>query len=387
MDRAGREWRPGEAVAALVAVVLLIAPIAHACADSVERASGDDGSRVIAAAPPSGIGPIGSAGETDPPHAADGRSESVGEPDVPVARASGSADTGDSEDAAALSIGRWILPAIGAVVFAWWIRRRSWRLPAHGDTPVDDATAPTARWPIDPPMLAAAIAALMLGSVVGTIAALDVTNLEPGTIAFTGAAMLGGSIVDCALATAILLIVLSMRARAAGESIGAFVAAGVRPGLRIGVLAALGGIPVVFAAGTFASLAVALLGFQPPEDAPAHDTLRQLVEQDVGAWSIVIAVLVTTAVPFAEETLYRGLIPEALRRFGLTPTWVIVASAAVFAVAHIGALDAASLVPALTMLLVLGLILGWCAERTRGLLAPIVVHALFNAANLVIASA
>jgi hypothetical protein len=90
---------------------------------------------------------------------------------------------------------------------------------------------------------------------------------------------------------------------------------------------------------------------------------------DAAAWPWLFALAVILA-PLFEEFIFRGLIFKGLRRsWGRWPS--ILASAALFAVVH----------PPLSVLPVFGL--GVCAalsyERTGFLLAPILVHALYNA--------
>jgi membrane protease YdiL (CAAX protease family) len=87
----------------------------------------------------------------------------------------------------------------------------------------------------------------------------------------------------------------------------------------------------------------------------------------LGLWLVPLAVV---AAPLFEEFIFRGLIFGGLRRsFGVWPATL--ASAAVFAIVH----PAFSFVPVFVM--------GVCAaqvyERTRSLLAPMLVHAAYNA--------
>jgi len=87
----------------------------------------------------------------------------------------------------------------------------------------------------------------------------------------------------------------------------------------------------------------------------------------LGLWVIPLAVI---AAPAFEEFIFRGLIFGGLRRsFGVWPATL--ASAAVFAILH----------PALAIAPVF--VMGVCAalvyERTRSLLAPMIVHAVYNA--------
>ncbi|WP_348699246.1 type II CAAX endopeptidase family protein [Duganella fentianensis] len=84
-------------------------------------------------------------------------------------------------------------------------------------------------------------------------------------------------------------------------------------------------------------------------------------------WLLGLAVV---AAPLCEEFIFRGLIFGGLRRT-LTPLLSALVSAAVFAAVH----------PPLSMLpvFVLGLCTAWAYQRSHTLLAPMLVHALYNA--------
>jgi membrane protease YdiL (CAAX protease family) len=87
-------------------------------------------------------------------------------------------------------------------------------------------------------------------------------------------------------------------------------------------------------------------------------------------WILALAVV---AAPLCEEFIFRGLIYGGLRRSMKAPQAMLM-SAAIFAVVH----------PPLSMLpvLVLGLCAAWTYERSKTLLAPMLVHATYNAVIL-----
>jgi len=92
------------------------------------------------------------------------------------------------------------------------------------------------------------------------------------------------------------------------------------------------------------------------------------------AWIFALAVV---AAPLCEEFIFRGLIYGGLRRS--IKTWqAIFMSAAIFAVVH----PPASMLP----VFVLGLCTAWAYERSKTLLAPMLVHATYNAAVLILGS-
>ena len=90
------------------------------------------------------------------------------------------------------------------------------------------------------------------------------------------------------------------------------------------------------------------------------------------------AVLVSTVVlaPLAEELLYRGLLQSMIRQHTSSPWPAILLTSAVFAASHFGQCQD---MPAL---FVLAVALGYNYERTGRLVAPILLHALFNAAMI-----
>jgi membrane protease YdiL (CAAX protease family) len=80
--------------------------------------------------------------------------------------------------------------------------------------------------------------------------------------------------------------------------------------------------------------------------------------------------------PVAEEFIFRGMLFPLVKQLGW-PRLAWLGVSFLFALIH---LDAAIFVP----LFVLALVLTWLYEKTDCLLAPILVHSLFNAANLVL---
>jgi membrane protease YdiL (CAAX protease family) len=100
-----------------------------------------------------------------------------------------------------------------------------------------------------------------------------------------------------------------------------------------------------------------------------------LVRSGMGArlenhWVFLLAVLLA---PLCEEFIFRGLLFGGLRRSaGFVPAMLM--SAALFAIVH----------PPVSMLPVfgLGLCTAFAYERSKGLLAPMLVHAVYNAAVL-----
>ena len=95
--------------------------------------------------------------------------------------------------------------------------------------------------------------------------------------------------------------------------------------------------------------------------------------------------MVVLLVPLIEEVMYRGIIQESLRRLGVHAWMAIICTSGLFALMHLPALPP-NAHHALAALFVLSLFFGWLYERTGRLIAPVTLHAAFNAGNLLLAS-
>ncbi len=101
---------------------------------------------------------------------------------------------------------------------------------------------------------------------------------------------------------------------------------------------------------------------------PAASPLIQI--NGDGLWLLAVGVL---AAPLCEEFIFRGLLQGGLRRS--LPAWQAIGiAAALFAIVH----PTAAMLP----VFVLGLCAGYVYERSGALLAPMLTHALYNAAML-----
>jgi len=136
--------------------------------------------------------------------------------------------------------------------------------------------------------------------------------------------------------------------------------------LRWGITSYLAAVPVVFTV----SLASQYLlrgqgGGNPllPILANSHSPTAQLI-----LWCTV-----GIAAPFFEEILFRGFLLPSLASF-MSLKWAIAISGFSFALVH---LNLADLLP----LTVLGMFLGWTYWRSHNLLAPILLHSLWNSGS------
>lgn len=142
--------------------------------------------------------------------------------------------------------------------------------------------------------------------------------------------------------------------------------------------------PLVWCAGTLAAGVFKLVTGQWPERL-AHATLATLANNPRDPWTMVLGAIAVFVAPLQEEIIYRGLLQTGLKRLLFGSPWpaVLVASG-LFALAHrLG--EHPMPWNAVATVGVLGVGMGFLYERTRSLLAPVVVHCLFNAANVALA--
>ena len=104
----------------------------------------------------------------------------------------------------------------------------------------------------------------------------------------------------------------------------------------------------------------------------AVEALRNASSPSVISLSVILACV---AAPLVEETLFRGYLYGVLKRFS-SPLFAGLISSALFAVVHMN-------LPALMPLWLFAILLTLAYEMTRCLWVPILIHALFNAVNVV----
>ena len=105
-----------------------------------------------------------------------------------------------------------------------------------------------------------------------------------------------------------------------------------------------------------------------------------MADSPADGWFVVMIVLLVAVVPIMEEILYRGILQRVLGALGLSAAPAILLTSVIFALMHVGA----ARVHALPALFVLSIGFGWAYEKTGRLIAPMVMHMLFNAGNLVL---
>ncbi len=114
-------------------------------------------------------------------------------------------------------------------------------------------------------------------------------------------------------------------------------------------------------------------------DPVAHVALKQLQEADRNI-QISIAISAIIIAPIMEEIIFRGFLQRALAGL-IGRQWPAIAiTSLAFALVHIGPADPL----ALPMLFVLSLGMGYALAATGRIWAPMLVHAVFNATQIVI---
>lgn len=150
------------------------------------------------------------------------------------------------------------------------------------------------------------------------------------------------------------------------------------PLLLAGLLAFLAAMPMV----TGTSSLMALLSRWLELDTPtvAHDLLKALLDSEDAVARSLIMISAVVIAPLLEEIIFRGLVQSALLDLlGTARRWLMIFIAgALFSLIHMQGVSW----HALPGLFILGLILGWLYETHRSLWPCIIVHVLFNAANV-----
>ena len=251
---------------------------------------------------------------------------------------------------------------------------------------------PTARtgpsWPLRAEPSVFGFGAAFLASAVGAAAAGAIAGEASPPLKRLAAIALGAHAGQLAT-VAVLFSAPTLRTRAAASTAGrGGVHAhprGMAESLLMGAAAALLAWPVAQAAGGIAALVSSWIG--PGAPALGHRTLEALSESGAGDpwWWLTVAGALAVG-PLAEEFVYRGLLQQGLKASGMPAAGAIGITAALFAVVHWGSLTDGARAAGLSTLVVLAVAWGMLYERTGRIAAPALAHALFNAANLWIAS-
>ena len=121
----------------------------------------------------------------------------------------------------------------------------------------------------------------------------------------------------------------------------------------------------------------ALMIYLMPSLAGQTHPLLNFITTASPLWKILTFLATALLAPLSEEVFFRGILQSTLRRVTVSPWLAITITSVLFGLVHVWAQPAA--VPSLV---ILSMVLGYNYERTGRLLAPILLHAFFNAANL-----
>ncbi len=123
-------------------------------------------------------------------------------------------------------------------------------------------------------------------------------------------------------------------------------------------------------------LGLLMVSILPPRYIREHVMLANL-DKVSAAWKAVIVVSAVVLAPLAEELFFRGLLQSMVRRYIGSPWAAILITSVLFALVH------ASLWHAMPALFALSVALGYNYERSGRLLAPLLIHAAFNAVQII----
>ena len=271
----------------------------------------------------------------------------------------------------------WCAAAVAAVVL---VRRASWFriLPRVGPA-----------WPLRAEPSVVAFGASFLLAAAGGAAALAAFD-DDGSQPLRASALqgLGGHAMQLAVVAA-AFAVPGFRTRGASSAVAHGGVhrhpCGHAESLLLALATAALAWPVAQAAGGVAGAVEQWLGGARP--ALGHRTLEAMAASGAGDpwWWLAIASAALLA-PLAEEFTYRGLLQQGLKATGLGTGAAIAVTGCLFALVHWSVLADGSRASGLAVLLTLSVAWGLLYERTGRIAAPALAHALFNAANLVLAT-
>jgi hypothetical protein len=176
---------------------------------------------------------------------------------------------------------------------------------------------------------------------------------------------------DLAVKAAVLAAALLLASRLRPEQAAAPAPppAPAGPALRTGLAAGFAAAPVVGAVGWLQAVAYEAAGLRFEGQA-----VVRAAEQGGTLLFLLVAFFAIVAAPAFEEVLFRRFLFGGLReRLGAAPT--VLATSVLFSVWHLEP-------DAMPATFVLGLGLGALRERTGGLLAPLAMHACYNAVQV-----
>ncbi len=150
----------------------------------------------------------------------------------------------------------------------------------------------------------------------------------------------------------------------------------------IGVLAMVMAAPVVMVLNMLGQVMMTVV-FGQPAPTLAHNSLAALADDTQPLlWRCVMIGVVVIGAPIVEEVLYRGFLQTSLTKLTGRPWVAIGITTAVFVVMHAGAIPADAWLPAGLTLTGLSLAMSIAFARTGRVTTSIIMHVLFNTANV-----
>jgi membrane protease YdiL (CAAX protease family) len=128
-------------------------------------------------------------------------------------------------------------------------------------------------------------------------------------------------------------------------------------------------LPIAMGLGEVSRMILEGMGQQPQ----LQESVKALQSTDTLQQQIYFAIVTVFVAPFVEEVMFRGILYPSFKQLGF-PKFALWSTAIFFAVSH---RNEVAFIP----LVFLAVMLTLLYETTENLIAPIVTHSLFNAAN------
>jgi membrane protease YdiL (CAAX protease family) len=138
-------------------------------------------------------------------------------------------------------------------------------------------------------------------------------------------------------------------------------------------------VPMTLAVAAIAHLVFVRAGIEPASEL-GHVTLLQLSTEPWGKSAWVVVLCATVGAGIIEEVMYRGLIlPSLSTIIGGNTVWkAIIITSILFSAMHWGSVQPSALLG----LFVFSIGLCWARVKSGGVVAPAVIHIVFNAINI-----
>jgi hypothetical protein len=216
-------------------------------------------------------------------------------------------------------------------------------------------------------LLAAFVAAQMLGILVvqGYSSALSKEEVKQPVNVLV---MLAGTLMYQGVTLVVIGVFLRLHRMSWSGAFG-FTTRRIARTLMLALLAAAIVLPIAMTLGWVSGIVLESVG----KKVELQETVRALQTTETLGQQIYFAVVTIFIAPFVEEVMFRGILYPTMKQFGF-PQFALWSTSLFFAISHFNAM-------AFVPLLFMAVILTFLYETTENLLAPIVTHALFNAAN------